>query len=123
MRYQTWDDIRQRYEGLPSDNKIRTGMLNLVEHIARSAIGKSLYPWTNMFELRITQNGQSPFKDAPHLRITPLKNSTLEFRYVDTYILSRQWSRNVELTQLPEHFDKFVRQIRWHIMEQGQRTN
>jgi len=89
-------------------------MLELVNHISNSDAGKSLYPWTSMFVLRITQTNHNPIEDSsPHLQISPSSDGSAEFRYIDTYIESRQWVRIAEKGLLIARFDSFIEQVNW----------
>lgn len=110
---QTWDNVRERFRRLPEDSPLRRSMLKLIDHIAESDLGDSLYPWTSMFELRITQTRNHPFGNEPYLVISPFTDGRLEFRYVDTLVRSKQWVRVTKQDQPTSLFDKFIDQLHW----------
>lgn len=113
---QGWHDIREHYRSVSERESWADVMLGLVDHIAQSRVGASLYPWTAMFDLLITQTPSAPEEGGypmPHLRISPKHNQKIEFRYVDTFVKGRQWVRVVDSHQAVDRFDKFVEQLGW----------
>ena len=113
---QTWDDIRDRFMNLESDEPWAAAILAIVARIETSPLAEGLYPWTAMFDLLISQT-QAPPEDGgypvPHLRISPKPEQKIEFRYVDTWDSSRQWVREVDASYAVERFDKFIEQLGW----------
>jgi hypothetical protein len=110
---QSWDDIRDRYRSVQAKASWATDMIALVNHIADSPVAKGLFPWTSMFDLCITQVPRSYVDLVPFLRISPKDDGRIEFRYFDTGVPERQWSRLVEPEHAIDRFDKFVEQLHW----------
>lgn len=107
-----WEDIRERYV-----ESIRAGvplqaMLALVERIEQSPL-RSLLGWTSMHDLCIVQTPVSYPYDGPYLRISPLQNGTIEFRYIDTYFKDKQWHRVVSEDAAFERLVGFTNQLHW----------
>jgi hypothetical protein len=48
-----------------------------------------------------------------HLRASPQFDGTVEFRYIDTHIKSRQWSRTVPPEAVIGRFEAFLDQLHW----------
>ena len=45
--------------------------------------------------------------------ISPLTHGKLEFRYVDTYIESKQWYRVVDGARAFARLERFIKQLHW----------
>jgi hypothetical protein len=60
-----------------------------------------------MHDLGIQQMDVNTFSTS-HLRVSPQLDGTVEFRYVDTHIQSRQWSRTVPSEGVIARFEKFL---------------
>ena len=112
---QSWEDIVERYMQLEEQDPTRVSMINLVKHIRNSDLRDSLYPWSSMYDLLLTQRPRHPFQNEPHLRITPLHDGRAEFRYVDTFVKSKQWSRVAEPLALEDRFESVVQQLHWRV--------
>jgi hypothetical protein len=110
-----WAAIVSRYrDGLEHGAPVK-GMLNPVEQIEASKYARALHAWTSMSDLCIAQEPRSsaaPY-DGPHLRISPLADGAIEFRYVDTYIGSRQWHRIVQEHDAFRRLEHFIDQLHW----------
>ena len=116
LKSQTWDDVRDRYQSVSDTESWVSAMLELVDHISSSPVGKGLYPWTSMFDLIITQTPTAPFGGSypmPLLKISPKGNGKIEFRYADTGDEDRQWIREVHQEQATSRFDGFIDQLGW----------
>jgi hypothetical protein len=104
----------ERYLGLSKDHEFRESMLSLVAHISSSDLAESLHPWNSMYVLQITQTKDHPFQESvPFLQISPLSDGSAEFRYIDTYVKSKQWVRIADKNRLSERFESFVEQLSW----------
>jgi len=65
-----------------------------------------------MHDLCIQQVAVEP-GSGPFLRISPQQDGDLEFRYQDTGIKARQWSRMVPPDQAAGRLDDFLDQLHW----------
>src|SRR5262249_10954277 len=105
-----WSEIRSYYEQLGAPLQ---GMLRLVEQIEGSRYANGINGKTSVCDLCITQLQQTPNRDGPCLRISPQGDGTLEFRYFDTYVRERQWSRMVKEHEGFSRLERFFDQLRW----------
>jgi hypothetical protein len=112
-KHQSWGEIKDRYLEVKASAPWANDMIALVDHIASSQFAIGLFPWTSMFDLCIAQSSSSYSDSVPFLRISPTRDGKIEFRYFDTFIRERQWSRVVESQYAKEQFDKFVEQLHW----------
>src|SRR5215467_14819886 len=85
-----WSEIRSFYGQLGAPLQV---MLRLVEQIEGSRYANGIHGETSVCDLRITQSPKSAYPYGPYLRISPQADGLLEFRYFDTYVRNRQWSR------------------------------
>ena len=114
VRQQSWRDIRERFEGLNNTYEAKESILEFIAYLSESEFGKRLYPWTSMFELRITQTENHPFQESvPFLQISLLQNGSAEFRYFDSNFKSKHWVRIADKGRYIERFDSFVEQAGW----------
>ena len=87
-------------------------MINLIDYICASELS-SLSAWTSMHDLCISQTPVTYPDTGPYLRVSPLANDQLEFRYVDTPEKHKQWCRIVSFEDAVPRLDGFVRQLHW----------
>ena len=85
---------------------------NLIGYISAGPLAPALFGWTSMFDLCIQQVDVEPFS-GPFLRVSPQRDGTVEFRYHDTTIASRQWSRVVPAEGVVGRFEAVLDQLRW----------
>ena len=109
---QSWDEIRNRYTEFVQHGLRYQAMVRLVERIEQSQL-RSLFGWTSMYDLCVVQTPVTYPFDGPHLRISPLKNGTIEFRYIDTYDKGKQWHRVVSDDSAFERLLSFTDQLHW----------
>ena len=77
---------------------------------------KTLQPWPSRYDFRITQTLSSPFDgDIPYLQIKAHQVGKVEFRFIDTPFLKKQWTRVVDEKSLIEMFDIFIDQFHWKL--------
>jgi hypothetical protein len=105
-----WSEIRSFYEQLGAPLQ---GMLRLVEQIEGSRYANGIHGETSVCDLCITQLPNSAYPDGPYLRISPQADGLLEFRYVDTYVRNRQWSRRVKQDEGFSRLELFFDQLHW----------
>lgn len=111
----SWKNIEKHYSELSESNDKFVGMRNLVKEIRGSELESGLYAWTSMHDLCITQTEVSYPNYEPYLKITPLFNGSVEFRYIDTHNSDKQWSRTVVESESFNRLLAFVNQLHWFI--------
>ena len=105
-----WSQIKLHYQEPGGD---ALGMLGLVESIEASSYSSTLYAWTSMNDLCIVQTPCTYPYDGPYLRISPRPDGTIEFRYIDTLVASKQWHRVVNQVDAFRRLELFVEQLHW----------
>ena len=108
-----WADIRDFYIGLANRDDSLEAMANLVTEIERSRYKEGLFGWTSMLDLCIAQTAVTYPHVEPYLRISPLSDGQLEFRYVDTHNEKKQWRRVVHGTDGFHRLERFLEQLNW----------
>jgi hypothetical protein len=113
-----WNEIVRFYDKLLQKGwgnaKSIPSMSNLVREIEKSPYAMGLFPWTSHTTLCIAQTYVEYPYNGPYLRITPLANDKIEFRYVDNiWFKEKQWSRIVAGVDAFARLDGFVRQLHW----------
>ena len=66
-----------------------------------------------MLELCIVQVPCTYPCDGPCLRISPRSGGMIEFRYIDTPFVSKQWHRVVQEEDAFARLERFMDQLRW----------
>src|SRR6187402_2797664 len=116
-----WPTIVSGYRDYKGEDPSILALLTLSEYIENSNLANSLFAWTSMFDLCITQTAVEYPYDGPYLRISPVgyglntSNSPadkgkVEFRYIDTYIKEKQWHRTVSPEDVILQLSKFLKQ-------------
>lgn len=88
------------------------GIEHLASFIANGSLMSVLFGWTSMHDLCIQQTDTPPYS-GPYLRLSPLLAGMVQFRYVDTAIVERQWVRVIPPAETTFRFLKFIDQLRW----------
>jgi hypothetical protein len=112
-RMSSWQSVEAFFDGLAAKDAHFEPMRSLVHGIAGSEFAISLYPWTSMHDLCISQTQSVNPNESPHLRISLKSASEMEFRYIDTAIASRQWSRAVSPDRALGRLLVFFGQLNW----------
>lgn len=118
-----WREIADYFEGMLArreDDGMRTasaGVMEVVLFIGNSPLGHSLFGWTSVHDLCVQQRDIEPYS-GPYLRISPLSSGMIEFRYVDTAIEGRQWSRTELPERTVERLETFLDQVGWTVVSQ-----
>ena len=89
-----WPEITAFYRDLADRGLEVVGMVRLAEQIEASRYAAGIVGQTSMHDLCVMQTAAA-FPDGPYLRISPRFDGTVEFRYIDTHIVERQWHRIV----------------------------
>ncbi len=111
-----WKNICDYFGELAGLGQSFEAMANLVGEIERSAYKDGLFGWTSMHDLCIAQSHVTWPNCEPYLRISPLLDGQLEFRYIDTYDKKKQWHRVVEGTDGFRRLESFLQQLHWFAM-------
>jgi hypothetical protein len=109
----SWAEVKEFYQSLADQHPRLSPMLRLVEAVESSRYASGLYPWTSMADLCVQQVPSGKPYDGPFLRISPRSDSTVEFRYIDTGVESRQWHRVVEADHAFARLERFIEQLHW----------
>jgi hypothetical protein len=89
-------------------------MLRFVEQIEASSYVTGIWAWTSAWDLCVAQMPVTdPFHVGSYLRISPLFDGNIEFRYLDTYLRDRQWQRVVPEAQAFSRLERFFDQLNW----------
>jgi hypothetical protein len=108
-----WADIADFYRSLVQGGMNIGAMLRLVEQIQASSYARGLHAWTSMHDLCIVQVPCTYPYDGPYLRISPRFDGAVEFRYIDTPFVSKQWHRVVKEEEAFRRLERFMDQLRW----------
>ena len=108
-----WPQIVARYEEYTGDVRSIRALERLARQISQSPLANGLFAWTSMFDLCIVQTPVSYPYDGPWLRIAPIGEDRIEFRYLDTFEKTQQWHRTVGVDQAWPRLIKFLDQLRW----------
>ena len=109
----SWSSIAAHYDKYPNQETSVIGVASLVKHIQESELSSGLFAWTSMHDLCITQIEVTYPYNGPYLRVRPLFNGQVEFRYVDTSDESRQWHRTEAASEAIPRLQGFLAQLRW----------
>lgn len=108
----SWDEVATFYRDLSYRHPQFAGLRDFVSRLAVSGYASGLHPWTSMHELCISQVRSTERHAQPHLRIAA-RGGMLEFCYVDTSILDRQWARTVSAESGYDRFSTFLDELNW----------
>jgi len=113
-----WSEIRERFRSLRDDAPsgpwadALSGVERLADHIGSGPVGAHLFGWTSMHDLCVQQTDVGPYS-GPFLRVRPLANGVVEFRYMDTAVPGRQWCREVPPSGVIGRLESFLDQLGW----------
>jgi hypothetical protein len=108
-----WGGIRRHYVDLASRASWLEPIKALVDQIEASPTLSRLHAWTSVIDLHIVQTLVTYPYDGPVLVISPRRDGSVEFRYVDTMIRSKQWNRVVPGTAAFVRLQWFTDQLHW----------
>jgi len=114
-----WKDIAAFYRDLTGSGMQVQGMLHLVEQIESSRYATGIFGETSMHDLCIVQTAGHGFGEGPYLRISPRFDGTIEFRYVDTHVRTKQWHRVVRDQEAFGRLVGFFDQLHWFAERTG----
>ena len=113
MMTKDWPSIVARYAEAHTADVAINGVATLARHIQETELSSGLFGWTSMFDLCITQTAVSYPYDGPYLRVKPLLNGMVEFRYLDTLVQDQQWQRTVAASETVARLRGFLAQLHW----------
>lgn len=108
-----WCEIVAQYAEDADRGLAMRAMHSLTQHIAEGPLSIGLYAWTSMFDLCIVQTEVTYPYDGPYLKVSPLPDGRIEFRYLDTPEKKSQWSRIVNPDEAVPRLLKFLDQLHW----------
>ena len=108
-----WADIVAHYESLEKPTSSIEGITVLTRYIRDSHLAKGLFAWTSMCDLCIAQTVVYYPYDGPYLRVQPLVDDQLEFRYIDTFDTNKQWCRTSSAVDAISRLNSFLDQLHW----------
>jgi hypothetical protein len=109
----SWAEVKKFYQSLADKDPRLSPMLRLVKAVEASRYASGLYPWTSMADLCLQQVASGKPYDGPFLRISPRSDGTVEFRYLDTSVATRQWHRVVKADDAFARLESFIEQLHW----------
>ena len=107
-----WDNILSFYTTLEQIES-SGAMTQLVRDIVSSRYKEGLFAWTSAFNLCIVQTPVIYPYNGPYLKISPLQEGQLEFRFIDTSIKAKQWCRVVAGADGFARLERFLEQLHW----------
>jgi hypothetical protein len=108
-----WNEIRANYADFANAGSSFQAMYQLVSEIEASDYKHGLFGWTSVHDLCLVQTPVSYPYNGPYLRISPLADGLLEFRYIDTEIRDKQWHRVVAGADGFARLERFFEQLHW----------
>lgn len=110
---QPWPSIVEQYQGYAGESESIRAVSDLCDHIASGPLSNALFAWTSMFDLHIVQTPVEYPYEGPRLLVSPRLDGQVEFRYVDTPAVDRQWVRSEKPEMVVARLHEFLRQLRW----------
>ena len=108
-----WEEISNHYASFSNAGSAFEAMHKLVRDIESSHYKDGLYAWTSMHDLCVVQTPVTYPYNGPYLKISPLADGQLEFRYLDTEIIQKQWHRVVDGAAGFARLERFLKQLHW----------
>ena len=114
-----WEEIYRFYATLEliyatlEQTEGSRSMAQLVREIESSRYKEGLFAWTSAFDLCIVQTPVTYPYAGPYLKISPVKDGQLEFRYIDTPIKTKQWHGVVAGSDGFGRLERFLEQLHW----------
>lgn len=108
-----WNEIRDQYAALVRAGGSLRAMHELVRQIGSSRYKDGIFAWTSAYDLCIVQQPVNHPYNGPYLRVSPVHDDQLEFRYVDTPFQEQQWCRVVAGPFAFARLERFFEQLDW----------
>jgi hypothetical protein len=113
MLTRRWLRIADHFETCGGQRRSTLALAPLARRISDRRLTGGLVGSTSMLGLLIAQIATDDTYDGPFLRLSPISDDQIEFRYVDTYVTQDQWHRTVDADQVWARLIKFLDQLRW----------
>lgn len=113
MMTRPWNEIVNQYEAYQGEHRSIRALETVARRISETPLVKGLFAWTSMFDLCIVQIEVSHPYDGPFLRLSPVSEHQIEFRYIDVHDKKQQWHRTVEPEEALPRLIEFLDQLRW----------
>jgi hypothetical protein len=108
-----WSEAEAHLARAAGQGPALQAMLRLVQDVQRSRLAAGLHAWIAHDDLCVGQQPAALALDLPHLRISPRPDGRLDFRYVDTTPLRREWRVTVEAELAFERLALFLERLHW----------
>ena len=108
-----WPEIHAHYVGHERDWRSIRALATLAQRISEGPLSGGLFAWTSMFDLCIVQTEVTYPYNGPLLRLSPVSEDQLEFRYEDTWDKAKQWHRTIDAEDAMPQLLRFLDQLRW----------
>ena len=110
-----WSDISDHYKEY--NYSTTKALCDLSLKIGAGDFNVELFGWTSMLDLCISQQNVSydDLTNVSFLKISCISKNDLEFRYLDTEIEKKQWSRIYPANQACAALSKFIDQLHWEV--------
>ncbi len=106
----SWSRLAEHFRS--GDSVSTQAIADLCFYIDARPIRSGVHGWQSMYELSIVQLPVwTP--DGAHLHIKPFSADAIEFRYIDTHLPTRQWSRRNPADHIVHRFTNTMRQLGW----------
>jgi len=108
-----WPEVLAHYVGHNGDRRSIRALAMLARRISEGPLSAGLFAWTSMFDLCIVQTEVTYPYNGPLLRVSPVSENQLEFRYEDTWDKAKQWHRTIDAEDAMPQLLRFLDQLRW----------
>jgi hypothetical protein len=109
-----WREIVKHYSDYREDEASVRALGDLAARLSNSRYAGGLFGWTSLWTLCITQTEVSYPYDGPYLRLTPIRDGLIAFRYVDSADPKLQWHREVPADQAYDRLERFLLEdLKW----------
>jgi hypothetical protein len=108
-----WPEVLAHYVGHKDDRRSIRALSTLAQRISEGPLSAGLFAWTSMFDLCIVQTEVTYPYNGPLLRVSPVSEDQLEFRYEDTRDKTKQWHRTIDAEDAMPQLLRFLDQLRW----------
>ena len=108
-----WKSIHEFYLGLAAASPACQALAGLAAQISTSRYASGLHGWTSHRDLCVVQSAVVHPFFGPYLRVSPVEDGHLEFRYLDCPDESKQWHRLVEGQRGFQCLERFLDHLHW----------
>jgi hypothetical protein len=112
-KLESWSYIKQHYAPAAESALYLRNMVRLVEQIKASPYANGVWAWTSVWDMCVAQMPAGDPYSGAYLRISPLFDGNIDFRYIDTAVKARQWHRVVSGAEAFSRLERFFDQLNW----------